>query len=55
MIGGGLTPPAQGTGLCLLAGFRLAGFRLPVKTTEKGKALLFRQVVTDLPEHCHRI
>lgn len=41
----GLTPPAWGTGLYLLA-----GFRLPVKTTEKGKELLFRQVVLDLPE-----
>lgn len=35
----GLTPPAWGTGLCLLAGFRLAGFRLPVKTMEKDKGV----------------
>lgn len=30
-----------------------AGFRLPVTNLEKGK-LLFRQIVIDLPEDCHR-
>lgn len=50
MIGGGLTPAAQGTALCLLA-----GFTLPVKTTEEGKELLFGQVVIDLTEDCHGI
>lgn len=31
-----------------------AGFGLPVTNLEKGK-LLFRQIVIDLPEDCHRI
>lgn len=46
----GLTPPVWGAGLCLLAGFRPAGFRLLPKAMEKGKELLFRQVVIDLPK-----